>query len=179
MKKLILVGILAFAVGATISPVAGMALSSTRNLILGMAPEEAILVLADKIDEESNRNDEQEQAIEELNSVNQEQIEQIEEINQDNDYYKKQECLAENTKLQEEMNRAKSTLSGDQDDLKEAESGKYKKDCLKTQKDEEICDRNSKINLKSRKADVQEDMDWLNDIEQKIANLKNRCGDYL
>lgn len=51
MKKIILSIIGGFIIGALISPVVGMAINSTRNLILGMAPDEAILVLADKIDE--------------------------------------------------------------------------------------------------------------------------------
>lgn len=51
MKKTILLILGGFIIGALISPVVGMAINSTRNLILGMAPDEAILVLADKIDE--------------------------------------------------------------------------------------------------------------------------------
>jgi len=77
MKKTILLILGGFVIGALISPVAGMAINSTRSLILGMAPEEAILALADKIDEEAGRNDAQEQAIEDLNNTNQQQGEAL------------------------------------------------------------------------------------------------------
>ena len=66
MKKIILVGVIAFAIGAIISPIAGMAINSTRSLILGMVPDEAILVLADKID---SNNVENENKIAELQST--------------------------------------------------------------------------------------------------------------
>lgn len=69
-----------FIVGALISPIAGMAISSTRSLILGMAPDEAILTLADKIDQESGRNDIQQQAITDLNTANEQQKEQLGEL---------------------------------------------------------------------------------------------------
>ena len=77
MKKIILVGVVTFFAGAMISPVAGMAISSTRNLILGMAPSEAILTLADKIDEESGKNEEQEQKLSELNNATTQQNEEL------------------------------------------------------------------------------------------------------
>ncbi len=77
MKKIILVGVITFVIGAIISPIAGMAINSTRSLILGMAPDEAILVLADKIDEESGKNDEQEQKLAELNNAATQQDEEM------------------------------------------------------------------------------------------------------
>lgn len=49
MRK-ILIPIISGVVGIII-PVAGMTITPTRNLILGLAPEDAILQLADKIDE--------------------------------------------------------------------------------------------------------------------------------
>jgi hypothetical protein len=55
-------------------PIAGMTITPTRNLILGLAPDEAILALADKIDEEAGKNDEQQQAIENLQQYKDEQI---------------------------------------------------------------------------------------------------------
>ena len=75
MKKIILVGLIAFAIGAIISPIAGMAINSTRSLILGMAPEEAILVLADKID---SNNVDNETKITELQSIINDQKAQLE-----------------------------------------------------------------------------------------------------
>lgn len=50
-------------------PIAGMTITPTRNLILGLAPDEAILALADKIDEEVGKNDEQTQKINEQGQV--------------------------------------------------------------------------------------------------------------
>lgn len=47
-KTLIIVGIVAAVI---LLPVLGMAISPTRNLLLGLAPDEQILALADKIDE--------------------------------------------------------------------------------------------------------------------------------
>lgn len=47
-KSLIIGGIVA---GIVLVPVLGMAISPTRDLILGMAPDTAVLSLADKIDE--------------------------------------------------------------------------------------------------------------------------------
>lgn len=50
-------------------PIAGMTITPTRNLILGLAPDEAILTLADKIDEESGKNNEQTQKINEQGQI--------------------------------------------------------------------------------------------------------------
>lgn len=47
LKTLIIIGAV---VGILIGPVLGMAITPTRDLILGLAPEEAILKLADAID---------------------------------------------------------------------------------------------------------------------------------
>lgn len=186
MKKIILVGVIAFAIGAIISPVAGMAINFTRSLILGMAPEEAILVLADKIDEQNNANEAQKKQIENIQQDNVQQFNEIERIKQEEsaeqkeEYEdKKKECLQEYSALQEKMNRAKETLSEDHEDLEDAESGEYEEDCLKTQRDEEICEKNSKINLKSRKNDVQEDEKLISEIQINIDNLNNACAGYL
>lgn len=80
MKKISLGILIGLIVGALISPVAGMAISSTRSLILGMAPNEAILTLADKIDQESGKNDTQEENILKLNASNEQQKEQLNEL---------------------------------------------------------------------------------------------------
>ena len=52
MKKLILVGVIAFVIGAIFSQIAGMAI---RSLSSGMAPDGPLL-LVNKIDEESKQN---------------------------------------------------------------------------------------------------------------------------
>lgn len=49
MKTKILPIIVGLGIGAVISPVLGMAISPTRNLIMSMAPQEAVLTLANKI----------------------------------------------------------------------------------------------------------------------------------
>lgn len=48
-KTLVTVAIVATAI---LSPIVGMAIGETRSLILGLAPDEAVLQLADKIDEQ-------------------------------------------------------------------------------------------------------------------------------
>lgn len=50
MRKTIIYSLSALVAGLIISPFIGMAIRSTRELILGLAPEEAVLQLADKID---------------------------------------------------------------------------------------------------------------------------------
>ncbi|MBU2025579.1 MAG: hypothetical protein ABIC19_00590 [Patescibacteria group bacterium] len=50
MKKFVFISAGSLIVGALLSPVAGMAINGTRSLILGLAPEDAILTLADEID---------------------------------------------------------------------------------------------------------------------------------
>ena len=78
MKKTILLSVVGgFIAGAIISPIAGMAIGSTRNLILNMSPDEAILTLADKIDEESGKNDRQEQKINKLTEATSQQNEEM------------------------------------------------------------------------------------------------------
>lgn len=67
--------------GALLAPVLGMALEPTRDIILGMAPEEAVLVLAEKIDRESQRIDNQESEIEQLKKENDEKNERLEALN--------------------------------------------------------------------------------------------------
>lgn len=78
MKKLSLGIFIGLIIGAIVSPIVGMAIGSTRSLILGLAPNEAILTLADKIDAESGRNDVQEETISKLNISNEEQKAQLE-----------------------------------------------------------------------------------------------------
>jgi len=77
MKKTFLMIVVGFIAGALFSPMIGMAIGSTRDIILNMAPKDAILALADKIDQESGRNDAQQQALESLSNTNQEQAEQL------------------------------------------------------------------------------------------------------
>lgn len=57
MKKVTIYSVIFFVVGAVLSPVIGMAIGETRNLILGLAPEEAVLELADKIDQNKEDNE--------------------------------------------------------------------------------------------------------------------------
>lgn len=57
MKKTIIYSVAFFIFGAVLSPVIGMAIGETRNLILGLAPEESVLELADKIDQNKEDNE--------------------------------------------------------------------------------------------------------------------------
>jgi len=54
IKKKTIIPIIALLLGIAI-PISALSVSQSRNLILGLAPEEAVLELADKIDD--NRND--------------------------------------------------------------------------------------------------------------------------
>ncbi|MFA7209566.1 MAG: hypothetical protein WC120_04750 [Parcubacteria group bacterium] len=101
MKKILLmlgVGLLGLAL-----PIAGMTITPTRNLILGLAPDEAILALADKIDEEAGKNDEQQQAIENLQQAENERIE-----------------LEEKKKLQDEEDKIKKEIQAQEEQKKQA-----------------------------------------------------------
>jgi len=73
-----------------------MAIGATRNLILGMAPKETILALADKIDQELGKNDNQEQKITELDAIKDQPNEEIEAIKKSQDIAscqkKKEDC---------------------------------------------------------------------------------------
>lgn len=70
-------------VGAFLSLVVGMAIGQTRSLIIGLAPEEAVLELADQIDtskeEMQSLIDEQNTKLEEQNKIIQEQQGKIDE----------------------------------------------------------------------------------------------------
>ena len=57
MKKTIVTAAIALVVGVVGTPILGMAISPTRDLILGMAPNDAVLQLADKIDQTGNTNE--------------------------------------------------------------------------------------------------------------------------
>lgn len=52
-----------FVFGLMLSPILGMAIGETRNLILGLAPEEAVLTLADEIDKNRENNLSQDEII--------------------------------------------------------------------------------------------------------------------
>lgn len=79
MKKLIIYSVIFFVVGAVLSPVIGMAIGGTRNIILGLAPQEAVLSLADEIDKSRIEN---ETKIQEMQAKIDEQEVKIEEQNQ-------------------------------------------------------------------------------------------------
>lgn len=64
---------------AILSPIAGMAITQTREALLGLAPEEAVLRLADKIDASSAKSDETSALVESLQAKVTEQEGRIEE----------------------------------------------------------------------------------------------------
>lgn len=79
MKKIIIYSTIFFIVGTLISPVLGMAIGETRNIILGLAPQEAVLSLADEIDKSRIEN---ETKIQEMQAKIEEQQNQIMEQNE-------------------------------------------------------------------------------------------------
>ncbi|KKP68113.1 MAG: hypothetical protein UR66_C0008G0021 [Candidatus Moranbacteria bacterium GW2011_GWE1_35_17] len=75
MKKVLIVtGIV---IGILVVPFLGMTISPTRELIMGLAPDEAVLQLADKIDKSRAEN---ESKIQELKVMNYEQQNKIQEL---------------------------------------------------------------------------------------------------
>ncbi|MFA5986671.1 MAG: hypothetical protein WC819_04985 [Parcubacteria group bacterium] len=69
MKKIIYFFIAGFIIGLLISPVAGMANSVTRNLILGMASDVTILAMADKVNDNKNSDEQLNTKISDLQSI--------------------------------------------------------------------------------------------------------------
>lgn len=77
MKKIIMP--ISFILLGIVIPVAGMTITPTRNLILGLAPKEAVLELADKIDKSRAEN---EAKLQEMQTLLGQQKATIEEQNQ-------------------------------------------------------------------------------------------------
>jgi len=75
--KILLLMIVCLMLGAAISPVALMEIESTKNIMIGMVPDETILALADKINKESGKIDEQAQEIAFLKELRNKQIDEI------------------------------------------------------------------------------------------------------
>ncbi|HBR71193.1 MAG TPA: hypothetical protein DEA27_00090 [Candidatus Moranbacteria bacterium] len=161
MKKF-LIPIVSGVVGIII-PIAGMTITPTRDLILGLAPEEAVLKLADKIDEnrvsleQSNAKIAELQAI--VDSQNAKLVEQnklidsqkalVEKTNTDvaaiNTSISSQisaECQTKKTSLEKSLESAKDGLSdciknadknGHGDDAEEYCESSYRVDKIKSQ----------------------------------------------
>lgn len=75
MKKIIIYSVIFFVVGMLLSPILGMAIGETRNIILGLAPQEAVLSLADEIDKSRIEN---EAKIQELQGLVEQQKSELE-----------------------------------------------------------------------------------------------------
>ena len=168
MKKTAIIIVSSFLVGIVVSPILGMAISPTRNLILGMAPDEAILVLADKIDEESGRNNEQEQKLSEQDEKISNQQDQI------TCESRKSECLnkispleAQILEINKNIKKQEADIAKFQQDLDGPECGPND-DCSITKR---LLDKNNG-QVKSLKND-------LSNITNQLSNLKiTECKDY-
>lgn len=101
MKKIIIYSMTFFIFGAALSPVIGMAIGETRNLILGLAPEESILELADKIDRNKEDN---ENKIQEMQTLIEQQKatidEQAQKLSEAEDSIKSQKNQIENVQAE-------------------------------------------------------------------------------
>jgi len=75
MNKTIITGLIAGT--AILSPVVGMGITQTREAILGLAPDEAVLELADKIDQSTAKSDATASTVEALQAKISEQESQI------------------------------------------------------------------------------------------------------
>jgi len=126
MKKIIAIVTGSLVVGMIISPVLGMAIGSTRELILNMAPENVILQLADKID--SNRT-EAEDKISELQAIVDSQKNQIEEQIKRIDEQKPEPEKTKDATYNTEDNKGVTKPQADSVSAEEKQ-----KNCLKAQK---------------------------------------------
>lgn len=203
MKKVILIAISSLIAGAAISPVLGMTLSPTRNLILGLAPEEAILALADKIDEQAIKNREQSEKMNELENINNQQKETLDKLSEaeearrsEEEEQKKKECEVKLKNAQDSLADSQRHLGEDQEVLKLAEADKcndcYTK-CLKNngctksgcdsddveERLDEIkkdCKKKHEENIGFRKQDVSGDLESIKRQEIKLQGIKNECN---
>ena len=181
MKKAILLILIGFIVGALVSPAAGMALTSTRNLILGMAPDDAILALADKIDQESGKNEEQEQKINE-------QSEAINNLKREQEtascQKKKEDCEKKLYELDNgELKLKLRTREGDRaamiEDLEDLASGWEKNAAFAKENGDEKSFERLKKDIASAKEDIATVKETMASEQiQKEELLNGECKDY-
>lgn len=184
-------------------PIAGMSIAPTRNLILGLAPDEAILALADKIDEQSQV---QEARISELEKANSEQKESLERLNESEETrsekeeeQKRLQCETKLKNAQDSLADLQRNLDSDQKSLALIASEKDYKECKnqaedKYNEDKKDNDPNAKKryeesmknckddqdgNLATRKSDIQGDKEKIEKQEASLQSLKNECNQYL
>jgi len=181
MKKTILLILIGFIVGALVSPAAGMALSSTRDLILGMAPDDAILALADKIDQESGKNEEQEQKINEqseaINNLKREQ--EIASCEKKKEDCEKKLYELDNSELKLKLGTREGDRAAMIENLEDLASGWEKN----AEWYKEFDDNESLIRIQKDIASAKEDIATVKEIMaseqiQKEELLNGECKDY-
>jgi len=169
MKKAIII-IGAVMVGVII-PFLGMTITPTRDLILGMAPDEAILILADKIDRESGKNDEQEQNITELQNINTQQSEAM--TRQEG----RMTCETKKAECRDEISPLQAKIEDFNKNIKHE-----KADIVIFEKDSKECGTGTCVS----KQMLEKALVRLKDLEISLANINNQvnnltngeCKDY-
>jgi len=170
MKKTIATAIIGMTIGAVGSPMIGMAINPTRDLILGMAPEEAVTKLADEIDGQKVQVEEQGQKIENL-----EEKQAQEAINSEKELTEKerQECLRKLTANREELEADKKSLAESIGGLDEKDQ---KKDCLRKGMDEDTCNKFWTDTINNNKDDAKQIQTRMNKLMERIAEDEKICG---
>lgn len=199
MKKIIFFTVGAFLLGSLSSPFLGMAITPTRELLLGMAPEEAILILADKIDEQRRQDAEQEQNISQLQEEDTKQAQQIEELTQTDEIQKRQDCELKIKAAQDNLADIQRDLTSDQEVLRVAEAdqcndcytkclknnGCDKSSCESDNAEENLdeikksCKEKHEENLSNRRKDVANDLERVKQAEAKLQQTQQECNQYL
>jgi TolA-binding protein len=124
-KTLITLGIVA---GVIATPILGMTISPTRDVILGLAPDQAVLSLADKIDEQRVSTEQTDAKIKELQSVIDNQQSEIANYQQQIDNVKSETKKSVETEISNERKKqCDSRIKKYTDKISEAK--KDKKNC--------------------------------------------------
>lgn len=169
MKKTIATAIIGITIGAVSSPMIGMAINPTRDLILGMAPEEAVTKLADEIDGQKVQVEEQGQKIENLEEKQTEAIDSKIELTEK----ERQECLQNLSNNRQEVEIEKKSLAKSSGGLDEKD---YKKDCLNKNIDESTCDKMWIDTVNSSSDNSKYIQSHINKLKERIAEDEKICG---
>jgi hypothetical protein len=173
---------------AILSPVASMGITPVREALLGLAPEDQILTLADKIDESRVANDQKISALEqELATAKQTITDQKEtldnkelSINQKIEDIEKtqtsKECTGKLNKQLEYLANAKKNLANDELTLKAAKDGRECKiESSMSDDEKDACKDRIKEDVKNRENDIDGDKKAIEKIQQEINLIKSAC----
>lgn len=164
MKKvLIIIGVVALCLA---TPILGMSISPTRSLLLGLAPDEQILTLADQIDE--NRISSEQKMLELQSTIDVQQAE-----------LEKQQQMIDNAKLETGTAIKNAIVNNTNSEKKEYCDSKIKKytdKIAEAKKDKKDCD-DSEVKYGKGCKELAESA--INDFEKLLEKTKSECKDYL